>query len=196
MCTGLPKLICNLKFGTNHVSSLKHHFPSLGFPNSWYCDHPVKVWCFEVLVAKISHFCEQSVLQMVKKVCNNIHQEELLAIQCSDFLVPVNILGEEKWHTSLQALDQSARGKLHFRCPCYPREYKFRPLYFFVLQCQWLKSGGSVWRKLLPKPVFSPLFILLIMVVACKFTCCVCATLHRASSLSCGLRRRCSSRRQ
>ena len=43
-------------------------------------------------MAKISQFCEQSTLEMVKDVCNNIHQEELLAIHSRDFLVPVNIL--------------------------------------------------------------------------------------------------------
>lgn len=34
---------------------------------------------------------------MVKNMCDNIHQVELLTIQSSDFLVPVNVLKQEKY---------------------------------------------------------------------------------------------------
>ena len=82
---------------TYHVSSFSHHFPSFRFPESWYRDHPVKVWCIESFVAKISHYCEQSAFEIMKDVCNDIYQEELLAIHIRDLLVPVNFLRKRKY---------------------------------------------------------------------------------------------------
>ena len=50
-----------------------------------------------MLVAKIFQCFEQSVLEMVKDMCDDIYQEELLAIQSRDFLVSVDILRNRKY---------------------------------------------------------------------------------------------------
>ena len=95
-------MLCYLlfEFKTNHVSSLSHHpFPP-GLPDSWHSDHPVHVGCFEFLVAKISQQCQQLAFEMVKDMCDDIHQEELHAIHSRDFLVPVDVLRKRKYvHT-------------------------------------------------------------------------------------------------
>ena len=43
---------------------------------------------------------------MVKNMCDNIHQVELLTIQSSDFLVPINVLKQEKY--ALDKLDSNS----------------------------------------------------------------------------------------
>ena len=92
-------LVIIIRVLTDHVSSLKHHFPSLGFPDSWYCDHPIEVGCFQFPVTKSSHFCEESALEMVKDMCDDIHQKELFAVHSRYFSVPVNILRERSMPT-------------------------------------------------------------------------------------------------
>ena len=48
-------------------------------------------------MANLFQFFEQCVLEMVKDMCYDIHQEEQLAIQSRDFLVPVNVLRNRKY---------------------------------------------------------------------------------------------------
>ena len=78
---------------TNHVSSFPHHFLSPRLPESWYRDHPVEVCCFKV---KVFQYCKQSIFEIVKDVCDNIHQIELVAIHSKYSSIPVNILRERK----------------------------------------------------------------------------------------------------
>ena len=78
---------------TNHVSSFPHHFLSPRLPESWYRDHPVEVCCFKV---KVFQYCKQSIFEMVKDVCDNIHQIELVVIHSKYSSIPVNILRERK----------------------------------------------------------------------------------------------------
>ena len=53
---------------------------------------------------------------MVKDVCDNIHQEELIAVHSRDFLVPVNVLRKRKYAHTYTALLQFAIS--HPVCAC------------------------------------------------------------------------------